>query len=520
MNGLEIKYLFIIAILLSLSFPPFPLGFLAPVGIAIFLYFIHQKSCKDSFRLGYLLGLFWGAMSLFWISASSLAGAILVIVLNSFHYALVAGLFSWIEKKSEKLAVIVFPFIWIGFEYLHLFSDIRFNWLNLAHSQTYYLYFIQIVEWTGYHFISFTVILLATSIFLVFQKRSKSRYVILLISLLLVILMNLYGYLRIRQLDQKEYNLIKSGLVQPNVDPHEKWDSQFQEQAFDMLMNSSMELADHKIDLLVWPETATPFYLRTRLQALTRISHLLDSSRIHLLTGAPDYQFNMSQNRNIAYNAAFFFRPDKIKIDSYHKIALVPGSETMPFKSYLPFLSHIDIWSSDFYPGTTFNVFQWNIAKRVGSYHNESYRVRQNLAIDSVRVNISAVICYESVFPNLVRGFVQNGANLLTIITNDGWFGLTSGPYQHAQYAVYRAIEHRISIIRCANTGISGFIDPVGRYLDKASLNTQKNLVALIPLREDETLFTRSGDYFGLICLVITVIFIFYVSFLWRRFRP
>ncbi|MCK5455469.1 MAG: hypothetical protein KAJ16_13960, partial [Calditrichia bacterium] len=268
MNRVELKYLLIIAVLMTLSFPPFPLGFLAPIGIAIFLWLIRYKSCRDSFRLGYLMGLFWGAMNLFWISTSSLVGAILVILMNSFHYALVAGLYSWFKRKSELLAIIAFPFIWISFEYIRLFSDIRFNWLTLAHTQTYYLQFIQIVEWTGYHFISFTVILISLAIYLSYQNRGKIKYIFIFISATLVLFMNLYGILRIKQLDQKDYNLIRSGLIQPNVDPHEKWDSLFQDQAFDMLMESSRELVQKKIDLLVWPETATPFYLRTRLQAL------------------------------------------------------------------------------------------------------------------------------------------------------------------------------------------------------------------------------------------------------------
>ena len=519
MNRVELKYLLIIAVLMTLSFPPFPLGFLAPIGIAIFLWLIRYKSCRDSFRLGYLMGLFWGAMNLFWISTSSLVGAILVILMNSFHYALVAGLYSWFKRKSELLAIIAFPFIWISFEYIRLFSDIRFNWLTLAHTQTYYLQFIQIVEWTGYHFISFTVILISLAIYLSYQNRGKIKYIFIFISATLVLFMNLYGILRIKQLDQKDYNLIRSGLIQPNVDPHEKWDSLFQDQAFDMLMESSRELVQKKIDLLVWPETATPFYLRTRLQALTRINHFLDSSGIHLLTGAPDYHYSADQSRNYTYNAAFFFRPDNISFESYYKMALVPGSETIPFKQYFPFLSSVDIGGADFYPGKKFSVFEWRIPKRPGRYQRTKYRLKENIELDSLNARISSVICYESVFPQIVRGFVRNGANLLTIITNDGWFGITSGPYQHAQFAVYRAIENRISIIRCANTGISGFIDPVGRYLDHASLNTQKNLVALLPLQMDKTFYTRRGDYLGPICLVIMLIFIFYVLFFWRRFR-
>jgi apolipoprotein N-acyltransferase len=177
------------------------------------------------------------------------------------------------------------------------------------------------------------------------------------------------------------------------------------------------------------------------------------------------------------------------------------------------------VGGGNFYPGNSYTVFEWRIPKKRGRYKKMEYHLSDKGEPDSLLARMSSIICYESVFPHIVRGFVQNGANLLTLITNDGWFGITSGPYQHAQYAVYRAIENRIPIIRCANTGISGFIDPVGRYLEKASLNTRKNLVAFIPLGMHRTFYTHNGDYFALICVIITLGFIFYVLFFWKRFR-
>ncbi len=166
MDRTETKYIVLIAILLSLSFPPFPLGFLAPLALALFFLFLHNRTPRDGFRLGYWLGLLWGAMTLFWIAASTLVGAILAVTINSLHYALLGWIFCWLNIKNQKLLLWVFPIIWIATEYVRLFSDLRFNWLTLAYTQTYYLPLIQIVEITGYLFISLLIIVLAEIIFL------------------------------------------------------------------------------------------------------------------------------------------------------------------------------------------------------------------------------------------------------------------------------------------------------------------------------------------------------------------
>ena len=119
-------------------------------------------------------------------------------------------------------------------------------------------------------------------------------------------------------------------------------------------------------------------------------------------------------------------------------------------------------------------------------------------------LSIIGVICYESVFPDLIRRFVKMGGKLLVVVTNDAWFGNTSGPYQHAQIAVFRAIENRISIARCANTGISSFIDPYGRIIDETKYNQRANLIKSIPLRKESTFYMQHGDIFSFFLVAIS----------------
>ncbi len=519
MNKHELKYIFFVSLLLSISFPPFPLGFLVPFALAIFIGFIIDKSPRDSFRLGYWLGLFWGAMTLFWISASTLVGAVFAITINALHYAVLWWLFAHFRKKSKTFALVSLPFLWTGFEFLRLFTDIRFNWMTLAYTQTYYRPFIQIVEVTGYLGLSFVLVLFSVLIYLAFRMKNRWSLAPLTGIVLITISMLFYGHTRIRHFENREYPLIRAGLVQPNVDPFEKWDPEFQKDAFDMLMKASSDMLPLKPQLIVWPETATPFYLRGRVEQQGEIHNFVDSTRTCLLTGTPDYQFEKSDDDYRIYNAAFFFRPGSEAFETYYKMALVPAAESMPFKSALPFLRKLDVGGGDFFPGHKFSVFKFQIPTRMGQYADNNY---QTVSLDSLRksdVNLSAIICYESVFPNIVRNFIARGANLLTIITNDGWFGLTSGPYQHSQYAVLRAVENRVSIIRCANTGISSFIDPTGRVLLKAHLETRKDLVDYLPLNTEHTFYTRHGEWFGKIILLVCSLLILFNLFGWKLIR-
>lgn len=508
MDRHELKYLLITSILLALSYPPFPLGFLAPVALAIFLFFIKEYSRKESFRLGYWLGLLWGAFTLFWIAASTVVGALLAISINALHYAIVWWIYSLFKEKNQSLALIAFPFIWVAAEYFRLFTDIRFNWMILAHTQTYFTPLIQFIEITGYHSLSFIVIVFAVSIYALFHFKNRYRVVPAIFSLLILCLFMIYGVVRMDDLEEKKFDSIRCGMVQPNVDPYEKWDPLFRKQAFEALMEGSQELASENLDLIVWPETATPFYLRNREDILEKIHHFLSEKNLHLLTGTPDFGFNEEFQETVSYNAAFFFRPDLLNFEFYYKLALVPASESMPFKKKLGFLRDLDLGGGDFFSGKEFKVFNFKIPPRSGKFSSDQYQEIISDKHGDVAVGLSAIICYDSVFPHLVRQFVMGGANLLTIITNDGWFGTTSGPSQHARMAVLRAVENRISIIRCANTGISSFIDPAGRVLKYAKLNTKNNLTSLLPLRNVTTLYTQYGDWFGKLTVWMSLLLI------------
>ncbi|RQW03070.1 MAG: apolipoprotein N-acyltransferase, partial [Calditrichaeota bacterium] len=358
----------------------------------------------------------------------------------------------------------------------------RFNWMILAHTQSYYLTFIQFIEWTGYLAISFLLVFFAVSLYSIQRFRRKERWILPVFSALLILTLIIYGTFRVRQIDRQEYRLIDTALIQPNVDPYLKWDTGFKERAFEMLMSKSREIVKQNPDLIIWPETATPFHLRNHPDVLSSIAEFTSTNHVYLLTGTPDYGYSSDSSAGYTFNAAFLFSPGQPELEKYYKIALVPGSETIPFKTLLPSLRKFDLGGGDFFPGKDFTVFRLRIPERIGHFNGLEYRTSGKIKNDTLEIGFSAVICYESVFPHLVRRFIDSGANLLAIITNDGWFGVTSGPFQHARFAVFRAIENRVSIIRCTNTGISCFIDPTGRILQKKGLNIPAKMNARLPI--------------------------------------
>ncbi|MFZ0391054.1 MAG: apolipoprotein N-acyltransferase, partial [Calditrichia bacterium] len=399
MDKKELTYIFGISALLALSFPPFPLGFLVPPALAVFIFFIWESPPKEAFRRGYWLGLIWGTMTLFWIASSTLTGALFAITINALHYAIIWWLFVLVKRRSILLAFLAFPFFWTGLEFLRLFSDIRFNWILISHTQTYYLPFIQHIEITGYLSLSFMLIVFAELLFLMVYRKGAWRWISPLGIAVPVVLLSLWGIHRIHQLDKMDFKLVKTGLVQPDVDPFKKWNPDFQDEAFEILMNGGWSLAAGKPDLVVWPETATPFYLRAHFESIQEIAGLLDSSRMYLLTGTPDYRVAEQQGERDyhTYNAAFFFRPDTLGFEYYYKMALVPAAESMPFKETFPILRKLEVGGGDFFPGKEYKIFKFTIPIRMGRLKNDRYEAWQEFRSTRTEVGLSAIICYESI---------------------------------------------------------------------------------------------------------------------------
>ena len=229
---------------------------------------------------------------------------------------------------------------------------------------------------------------------------------------------------------------------------------------------------------MLWPETATPFYFLGDRQNTKTLIQEVQKLKKPLLFGSPAYR-RKGEELSL-YNRAYLLDGDGMVTGYYDKIHLVPFGEYVPWKKILFFVDKLVQAAGNFASG------------------------KQAVVLEVSAARVGVLICYEAIFPKLSRNLANGGANLLVNITNDAWFGRSSAPHQHLSMAVLRAVENRIPIARCANTGISAFIDTRGRILQKTGLYEDETLVSTLRLGKDKTIYTRYGDWFAWSCVAIS----------------
>ena len=473
----------------GLAFHPLGLGFLAWGSFVPLIHVFNISHFRKNIIYGYIFGLSFNLTAFYWIGVNS--GADFITVLGSlfaavfylaFFWAVAGLLFSLISKGHQHISGnIFFPFIIVLIEYVRSFGALGFPWSNLALTQSNYIYFIQFIEVTGTYGVSFFIIGFNVILYNVTQKKISLLKGLSFISLILIGL-SIAGAGRILSLP-KSNQKISVAVVQPNVNPNTKWQNKKEIIAFmDSLHQESIKF---KPDLIVFPETALPSYLVRDSRTRGALQSTVNSSDIPLLTGTIHTSFE--NNSRYYYNSSMFIIPQK-KYELYSKIHLVPFAE-------------YDLIPSIFHPLTKLNI---NIDR--GNFKSgNNYKVfkHENLLF-------SNLICYESSIPKISRTFVSKGAEFLIIQANDGWLGSSFGPYQHFELARLRAIENRIPIVRCANTGISGIINIDGSIKTKVQLNEEKIIFESLSSNKNGSFYTKYGDIFAIIISIIILIVILY----------
>lgn len=470
------------AILLGAAFPPSPLGFLAYVSLVPLMIALENKSPGAAFGIGYLFGLVSNVLLLFWVGWATVGGTIAALVLLCLYTAFLCWFYSLVQRRWRATAVLIFPFLWVAMEYTRSLTEMSFPWLNLSYTQTYYLKLIQYASLWGNYAVSFWVLLLNLLIYLVVRRRAGWKAATIPFAILMI-LPYIYGT-RVMS-GGMEADQIKIALLQGNMEPEVKWNENLLDYNIQTYIDMSKEAARESVDFIIWPETAAPCNLAAEKFYLEKVQRTCDELNVPLLVGTNDYQVQPGGNIEY-YNSAFLFKPHGGYPTVYNKIHLVPFSEKLPYDEYLGITKRIQLGQSDFSNGDELTIFE--IPKG----------------------RFAVLICFESVYPALVRDFVNRGVNFLVNITNDGWFGKTHGPFQHARIAVFRAIENRMAIARCANTGISMFVDPYGRVKKPTRIFVRNIVIDQIPLKRPdgagwhrETFYAKHGDWFGSACLLI-----------------
>jgi apolipoprotein N-acyltransferase len=510
-------------VLLFLSFPG-SVGLWPAAWVALVPLLLAVRSTKPAAaaRLGLLAGMVHYVSLLYWVIIVlgkygnlplwiSIPALLLLSLYMSSYLALFCVIISRIWQQREILVVWAAPLVWVGLDYVRSFLFSGFPWQDLGYSQYKALLLIQTADLTGHFGITFHIVLVnsvtALLIVLWFANRSaapdaqpvltmrlrQAWFYAILPSLCIILVVLGYNVMRYRQVSGviADSQQMKIAVVQGNIEQDQKWSPAMRLATVDTythLSEQAIDEGDGAPVLLVWPETALPFLISDNPYFLRLKNVLLKKHKIWLLSGAPFYKTaedrNSKQAREVeSYNSAYLFTPEGKIGGRYDKQHLVPFGEYVPLSDYFSL------------PGP--------LVENIGNFSNG--KPVRPLSCQGAAIGV--LICFESIFPKLARDWTARGANLLVNITNDAWFGRSSAPWQHLSMSVFRAVENRRSLARSANTGVSAFIDPLGRIQKSSPLFQPFYLVEKVPLLQIKTIFVAFGHHFGLLCLLASIPF-------------
>lgn len=485
------------AALFALAFPPFDLVVpvflcLVPLAVAVARQVDEGGSPASAARLGFWFGFLGYGANLYWIAVAlslftrlAIAGYIASLLwLAPFVGAAFAALFAMRRATRLPMAVLL-PVAWVALELvLNYLLDLSFPWLPLGLAAAPHPVLAQIADLSGVRGVSFWMALTNGLIADAWLARHSARAVVVraLAVGALAACVTAYGAWRLRTTPTRPVALI--AVVQPNVPEDEKLNATDRARfitSLASLTRSALREADPA--LVVWPETALPGYLADHPLWLDSLRVLATVERTPILFGVLDVQWKTT-TRYDYFNAAML--TDSIGrlggAAPYRKSFLVPIVERVPFVNP-EWFAGIEYFGG-FGRGAPPEPFELPFGR------------------------IGVLICYESVFPQLSRRYRNHGADLLVNITNDAWFGRSSAPYQHFAHLALRAIETRTGIVRSANTGISAYVDPLGRVHGATALFEPAARSFLASTSDVRTLYVRVGDWVGALCLLSTVLLV------------
>ena len=471
-------------ILVGLAYHQLHLGFLAYIGFIPILHAWIHHNVRNNFVSGYLFGVIYNSISNYWIGANSGAEFIVVIfslisavLYLSIYWGLVGAIIGLIKKKPNIYYSL--PFLIVSIEWIRSFGPLGFAWGNLALTQMEYLPILQFIDYVGNYLITIYIVSVNVIIYYhIFEKKINKKYIFYICSIFLIVIV--CGSLRIFLYNSKGFtNEIKVAVIQPNLDPNNKWDSGRRETILHFMDSLHVDAINLSPDIILFPETALPVYLRLNKKTRDKFQVRVNNSNIPILIGTVDRRID-SLGRKLYFNSAIYLQPNK-EFDMYDKIHLVPFAE-------------YDLLPNLFHPLGKLNV---NLHRGV-FVGGEEYKI-----FNINNANFSDLICYESTLPRYARRFVKKGAEFLMIQANDGWLGKTLGPYQHFEHARLRAIENRVPIVRSGNTGISGVIYPTGEVKKKVQLGKKLVFLEKIPIRKSDSFYSEYGEFFPVICLIL-----------------
>jgi apolipoprotein N-acyltransferase len=474
-------------VMLALSFPKPGIAPLAWLAFVPLLIAAAGMAPRLGFKLGFLAGFTAYAGLFYWVNIVmvtygklhwSVSGTLYLTL--AAYLALYPGLVLWLMRRGEVRgipALCSFPVLWVGCELIRSHLLTGFPWASLGYTQYRTLPLIQISDLTGVYGVSFLVAFANVVYYRiwVWLRQKEAPYPVAGLVTLLVLLAATLGY-GFTALNRGEKGGVQRVLlVQGNIPQDVKWNPAFQESTVATYERLSRKGCQSAGTLVVWPESALPFYLQGEPAYAARVKSLAAELKSCLVTGSPAFEKERGVVRNL--NSAFLISPTGALLGRSDKLHLVPFGEYVPLAALFPFVEKLVAGIGDFSPG------------------------KSALPLETPGGKVGVLVCFEVIFPEIARAYVQAGAGVLVNITNDAWFGNSSAPYQHLAMTVFRAVENRVPLVRAANTGISSVIDSKGHIRGMTPLFEEATLSAEVRRGAGGSFYSRHGDLFALVCL-------------------
>jgi apolipoprotein N-acyltransferase len=478
-----------------LSFPKFGHGAVAWVALVPLLAALHGTAGWRAARLGYLAGavsslglLYWTALVVIQYGGLPIGVGIAIMVALCLAVALFPLLFGWAAARLVSAfgtaGLLGAPFVWVATELLRTHTFFEFPWCLLGYSQHAFPPVIQIASVTAVYGVSFILAVSSSLVAYAVLETRRPRRRAALVTLALAAGATWGGGAWAMRRPLPETGRVVVGLVQGGIRQEDKWVPEYAEDNVDRHLRLTEEAARRGARLVVWPESAVPFLWDRDVSLAARLRGAVRTHGIYLFFGGDDLETGGDGARRI-YVGAKLLSPEGRLVARYRKMHLVPFGEYVPLQPVFTlggrFAAKLVQEVSDFSPGTEPVTGEVD-GHRIGGY-----------------------ICYEAIFPALVRLFPAQGAELLVNVTNDAWYGTTSAPYQHVAMAAFRAVESRRYMVRAANTGITAVVDPWGRVLERTRLFDRTVLVREVPFVAETSFYARHGDVFARACAAIAL---------------
>jgi apolipoprotein N-acyltransferase len=486
--------------LLALSFPKFghpAFGWIALAPLLVALGHRPQTS-RRAFSLGLLTGAVYFAGTLYWFveTMTTFGGlstplAIFAAAMGIAYLALYPAAFAVIQARlvssMGKPAVLLAPSVWVATEMARTYAPLDFPWELLGYSQATVLPVAQIASVVGVYGLSALVASVsAATAYATVAHRDPRRWRVCVLVAAIVLGTGVWGTLRIRAHALTSAGVgVRVAVLQGNILQDQKWDPAMGDAIMQRYIDMTREAIGRHAQFILWPESATPLPYERDVSRGERIRRLAREAKVTLLVGSDQEE----PVRPVAagkppairlYNAAYLIQSDGSTAAIYRKMHLVPFGEYVPFSRLLYFVGPLVHFEFLFAPGTEATLLP----------------VTGHM--------VSTAICYEVIYAGLMRSFVTHGSELLTTITNDAWYGWSSAAYQHWEQASLRAIEDGRYLARAANTGISGFVDPYGRVLQRSNMFQSAVMAEDIRFITARTIYSRVGDVVGWLSVALT----------------